>query len=309
MHDPRPPAIEAVGLRRAFRGGGIGVDHLDLSVAAGSVYGLVGRNGAGKTTALRLLMGLLRADRGEARVLGQDLWRAGSAHRARIAYVAQDAGLPRWMTCEHLCASYCHLYPTWDQSFARGLAQRWDLAWRQRLGAMSGGEARRVAILLALAARPAVLIMDEPAAGLDPLARRQLIDELIDALALGEGTTVLLSTHILSDLERLADAIGIMDSGRLILSGGLDALQEGIRRVQVIFPQAVPSGFRIPGSLRAEISGAVVTAVVRIIGERQLDDLRAIPGARVQVFPLGLEEMVVETLGSSAPAAPDEVVS
>jgi len=294
-------AILARDLGKTFPGGVVAVHGLDLQVPVGSVYGLIGRNGAGKTTALRLLMGLLRRDRGEALVLGRDLWTADSDHRARCAYVSQEQRLSPWMTIAELCRYGSYFYRQWDQEHARALARRWDLAWERQVGTMSGGEQRKVAILLALACRTEVLLLDEPAAGLDPVARRELIDELVDALARGDGCSVLFSTHIIADLERIAEVIGIMDRGRLVTAGRLDAFQATTKRVQLIFPGvAVPAGFVIPGTIRAEVSGPVLNAVVRLASEQALDDLHTTSGARVQVFPLGLEEIVIDILGPTA---------
>lgn len=294
-------AIITRDLGKTFPGGVVAVHGFDLQVAAGNVYGLIGRNGAGKTTAMRLIMGLLRPDRGEATVLGQDLWTADRAHRARCAYVSQEQRLPRIMTIAELCRSCAYFYERWDPDYARDLAWRWGLAWDRQLGVMSGGENRKAAILLALACRPEVLVLDEPAAGLDPVARRELIDELVDALGSGDGCTVLFSTHIIADLERIAESIGIMDRGRLLTAGRLDEFQSRTKRVQVVFPgDAVPDGFTIPGILSRQSAGPVLTAVVRLASGHILDEVRAIPGARVQEFPLGLEEIVIDILGPSA---------
>jgi ABC-2 type transport system ATP-binding protein len=296
-------AIITQNLAKTFPGNVAAIHDLDLRVATGSVYGLIGRNGAGKTTAMRLIMGLLRRDHGEATVLGRDLWTADRAHRARCAYVSQEQRLPSIRTIDDLCRSCVYFYERWDPDYARNLAKRWGLTWDRQLGVMSGGERRKVAILLALACRPEVLLLDEPAIGLDPIARRELIDELVEALGRGDGCTVLFSTHIITDLERIAESIGIMDRGCLLTAGRLDEFQSRTRRVQVIFPGGtVPDGFTIPGTLRSQIAGPVWTAVVRLASEAVLDQVRSIPGVRVQEFPLGLEEIVIETLGPSAHA-------
>jgi len=294
-------AIEAYDLSKTFPGGVVAVNGLDLQVAPGAVYGLIGRNAAGKTTTIRLLMGLLRADRGTARVLGRNLWLADPEHRARVAYVSQEQQIHDWMTLEELC-HYCrHFYPKWDRQYARDLARRFDLPLDRQLGLLSGGQRRRAAIVLAFAGRPEVLLLDEPAAGLDPIARRELVDEIIDILSRGDGTTVLLSTHIISDLERVAEYVGIMDRGHMVQSAPLDALQSQSKRVQVIFGEGgPPEGFAIPGAIRSHTAGPVVTAVVQMVSETQLDPVRSLPGVRVNVFPLGLEEIFIELFGPSA---------
>ena len=215
-----------------------------------------------------------------------------------------------WMTPGELCYYVSHFYETWDQAHARYLARRFGLAWEQQVGLMSGGQQRKVSILLALAARPEVLMLDEPAAGLDPIARRELVDEIVDVLSRDGGCTVLFSTHIISDLERIAEHVGIMDRGRIVAAASLEELQRTTKRVQVIFDDAAPpEGFSVPGAVHSETAGSVVTAVVRLVSDTQLDALREIPGARVSVFPLGLEDIFIELLGPAAPAELSEVQS
>lgn len=304
------PAIEARDLSKTFPGGVVAVNGLDLAVPPGVVYGLIGRNGAGKTTALRMLMGLLRPNRGAARVLGTDLWTAPIETRARVAYVPQLQQLHAWMTPEELCHYASHFYGRWDMAYAHGLARRFDVPWDYQVGVMSGGERRKVSILLAFAARPDVLLLDEPAAGLDPIARRELIDELIEVLSRVEGCTVLFSTHIISDLERVAEHVGIMDRGRMVAAARLDELQSRTKRVQVIFEGAAPPpGFAVPGAIRSKAEGPVVTAVVRLASDAQLDEVRRLPGVRVNVFPLGLEEIFIELFGPGSRAEFTEGVS
>jgi ABC-2 type transport system ATP-binding protein len=296
-------AIEVHDLGKTFPGGVVAVNGLDLEIPTDALYGLIGRNGAGKTTTIRMLMGLLRPDRGSARVLGADLLTAPRAVRARVAYVSQAQQLHAWMTLEELCHYASHFYEKWDTGYARDLARRIDVPWDRQVGLLSGGQQRNAAILLAFAARPDVLLLDEPAAGLDPVARRQFIDEIVDVLTRSEGCTVLFSTHILSDLERIAEYVGIMDRGRLVASGRLEDFQSKTKRVQVIFDNVSRPGFTmpvIPGTIRSHVEGPVLTAVVRLESESQLDEARRIPGVRVNVFPVGLEEMFIDLFGPGA---------
>ncbi|MBI2928507.1 MAG: ABC transporter ATP-binding protein [Verrucomicrobia bacterium] len=291
-------AIQTSDLAKAFPGGVVAVSGLDLQVEYGSVFGFIGRNGAGKTTTLRLLMGLLRPSHGSARVLETDLAAAPRTVRARVAYVSQSVQLPGWMTVPELVRYAAHFYDEWDADLARDLTKRWDLPTNRAVGQLSSGEQRKAAIVLALAPRPEVLLLDEPAAGLDPIARREFLDELIAVLGQRDGCTVLLSTHNISDLERLAEHIGIIDRGRLVLSARLDELQASTRRVQVIFPgDSVPVGFNLPGANRVEVSGPVARAITRATDPVYLDALRRKPGVRVDTFPVGLEELFIELVG------------
>ena len=290
--------------RTAFGPGVVAVNGFDLQVESGSVYGLIGRNGAGKTTSLRLLLGLLRADSGEAKLLGQNFWTADRSVRQHVAYVAQAAASPDWMSLDDLCRYSAHFYDRWDRDLAHSLARRWEIPRGRPLGRLSGGTRRLASLLTALAVRPKVLILDEPAAGLDPIARREVLGCLVEALLGTDGCTILLSTHLLGDLERLASQVGMMEQGRLVAEGSVDEWKRTMRRVQVVFPgTAVPTEAAIPGALRSHCLGPVLTAVTRIADDAQLDGLRAMPGVRVNVFPLTLEELFVELFQPDSTAA------
>ena len=296
---PAQAPITARHLSKTFRslfgGGVVAVNGFDLRVETGAVYGLIGRNGAGKTTFLRLLLGLLRADSGEVRLLGEDFWEASRASRQRVAYVAQSSGAPDRMTARDLWRYSAHFYTRWDQTLADSLARRWEIPPERPLGRLSGGTRRLASVLTALAVRPEVLILDEPAAGLDPIARREVLSCLVDALLATEGCTILLSTHHLGDLERLASHVGIMEHGRIVAEGAVEDWKRTMRRVQVVYPGAgVPENAAIPGALRSQALGPVLTAVARITDDTQLDGLRSQRGVRVNEFALSLEELFVE---------------
>ena len=301
-------AIEARGLVKRFGGGGArAVDGLDLVVPRGTAYGLIGRNGAGKTTTLRMIMALLRPDEGAAHVLGRNLWTAPASHRERVAYVSQDQNLTPWMTLDELCHFASHLYSRWDAAYARRLASGFQLQMDLPVGVMSGGERRKAALLLALASRPELVVLDEPAAGLDPVARRELIDALVEILADQPGFSLVFSSHIISDLERIVDHVGIMDRGKLLASSPVDDLKSRTRRLQMIFEGShPPPGFRLPGAIRLEVDGPVESAIVQGEEEATYRALERQYGARLHVFPIGLEEIFIEMVGAE-PAPSQEV--
>lgn len=304
------PVIEARNLNKSFREGSLALSGLDLTVACGSVYGLIGRNGAGKTTAMRCLMGLLRPDSGTARILGADFWTAPRQRRQQVGYVSQSQRLPGWMSLRDFCRYVSQFYERWDEGLAEHLTSLWDVPRTRPISELSWGEQRMVSILTTMASRPRVLLLDEPAAGLDPIARRSLLSNLIELMNHDARCTILLSSHLIQDLERVADTIGIMDRGRIIRSVCLQELLETTKRVQVVFDRdEPPPGFSIPGAQRSETAGPVVTAIVNLANDQQLDPVRRLPGTRVQIFPLGLEEIFIQLQGSQTKGTwPDEKI-
>jgi ABC-2 type transport system ATP-binding protein len=292
------PAIALRGVVKIYPGGIRALDGLDLTLAPGALMGLVGRNAAGKSTALRVAMGLLRADQGSALIHGHDYRSSSTWERARTAYVSQELRLPDAMSISDLASIASPVYPRWDADMVIDLCTRWELDRRRPLANFSGGQRRRAAILLALCARAEVLILDEPAAGLDPIARRELLDGLIEALSRQDGCSVLLSTHLISDLDRIADRISIIDSGRLLMDADRELLLQEFRQVQVVFPGTVPAGFSLPG-MRLTIQGSVATAV-GTASQATIDAVQAMSGVRVDSFPMSLEDIVVEVV-SQAP--------
>jgi len=293
-------SIEASNLTKSFGVGRVAVSGLDLKIAPGTVYGLVGRNGAGKSTALRLLMGLLKPDTGYATILGQNLWHADRLHRARIGYVPQHQRLPGRMSLEDLGRYVGKFYEDWDARRLLDLVKRWGMDSKLPVGRMSGGEQRKAALLLAIQAMPQVLILDEPASGLDSVARRELLELLIELIQLRPETTMLISTHHIGDLARIAQEVGMMDRGRMMRSAHLDDLQDRVKKVQVVFPgEAPPAHVKLPGMIRKEQTGPVVTAICELDSEYLLDDMRQRPGVRVQTFPLSLEEIFLELFENS----------
>ena len=292
-------AIEAVNLTKTFSGGNVAVSSLDLGIPKGTVYGLMGRNGSGKSTAIKLLLGLLKADSGTARILGHELWAASRPVRSRVGYVAQHPQLPGWMNLRDLGRYVSHLYDSWDQKLFETAADRWELPLLQSVGRMSAGEQRKTAVVLALAPQPEVLLLDEPTAGLDTIAKREFVNLLVEMLADRPSTTIVLSTHEIGDLGRLANVIGVMDRGRLVLSHEVEELQQTMRKVQIIYPnEEAPVGLRLPGLIRQETVGSVVTAVCRLANDQQLDFIRQEDGVRLEVFPMGVEDIFVEVFES-----------
>ena len=221
--------IEARGLIR-FYGGTRGVAGLDLDVPEGTVMGLLGLNGSGKTTAIKLLLGHLVPNSGTVRVWGEDPVELYAATRSRIAYVADEAELPHWMTLKEGMELYASYFPQWNADNADDLIKRFALPMDQRFSTLSKGQKRRFFLCLAVAQQPDLLVLDEPAGGLDPVIRRDFLDLLME-LRSARDVTILLSSHILSDVERIVDRVAFIHEGKCLLQDELETLKSRVKRL------------------------------------------------------------------------------
>jgi ABC-2 type transport system ATP-binding protein len=229
------------------------LDGLSLSVRQGEMFGFLGRNGAGKTTTLKLLMGLLRPNSGDIEVLGERVRRMPVALKQRIGYVCQEPNFYPWMTAEQLGVFVGGFYPTWDAAEFQRLLRLLDVPRDRRASEMSGGTRTKLGLALALGPRPALLLLDEPTAGLDPVARREFNDQL-QALQREQGTTVMFSSHLVGEVEQLAQRVGIVQAGRCCFEGEVTALRASVRRLVAPADHLPGEGFiRLRGDIwRAE---------------------------------------------------------
>lgn len=218
-----------------FYGSTRGVAGLDLGVPEGSVTGLLGLNASGKTTAIKLALGHLVPNSGTVTVWGGDPVDMSAATRSRIAYVADEAELPHWMTLKEGMELYASYFPLWDDAHADELVRRFDLSLARPYSALSRGQKRRFFLCLALAQRPDLLVLDEPAGGLDPVIRREFLDLLMELRSARE-VTILLSSHILSDVERVVDRVAFIHDGQCFLQDDLDAMKARIKRLCITDP-------------------------------------------------------------------------
>jgi ABC-2 type transport system ATP-binding protein len=289
-------AVATTGLRKRFDD----VDALagvNLQVPVGSVYLLVGPNGAGKTTLLKILLDLVRPTAGTAQVFGFDSVAAGPDARARIGYVPerQDWGYS-WMRVERLLQHHSVYFPNWDAEYAARLVEAFGIRLQAKYGKLSKGEARRTQLVMALAHRPPLLLLDEPTDGLDPVMRDELFGILSGHLA-ETPTTVLVSTHIVHEMERLADHMGVLRAGRLQTQLPLNQLRLQLRRYRA----EVPDGWSGPSGL----NGAVLRrqdaprAIQWTVWGEEEDIVRRLTsaGAAVrEVTPLSLEDATLALL-------------
>lgn len=203
---------------------------LSWQLQPGQVVGLLGRNGAGKTSLLEALLGLRETQAGQVQLFGQAATELDDAARARIGYVPQHSDLFEGFTARQLLAYFKSFYPRWNETKVEGLLSRWDIPRDQMISRLSGGQQQRLSIIRALAHEPDLLVLDEPVASLDPVGRRDFLRELVDQV-LDRGTTVVFSTHILSDLERVAFNLAFLQQGRIAVQAPLDSLLEEVRLV------------------------------------------------------------------------------
>ena len=222
---------------------------LELTVPEGSFYVLGGQNGAGKTTLFRVLLDLVRADAGEARVLGFDAISSGPEARTRIGYVPErnDAGYD-WLTPTQLLRHHAAYFPSWDDSYAAELARSFRIPGETKFGRLSKGEKRKTQLVMALAHRPSLLLLDEPTDGLDPLSRERVLSVLADHLAATQ-TTVLAATHVVHVLEGLADHLGVMHEGEFVCQATRDHLAAQLRRYRARIPEGWKSAPELNGSV------------------------------------------------------------
>jgi ABC-2 type transport system ATP-binding protein len=210
------------------------VDSVSLSLPRGAVYGLVGANGAGKTTLIRHILGLLRAESGSVRVFGLDPVADPVAVLSRIGYLSEENDLPAWMRVDELMRYTSAFYPKWDDAYAEELRRAFALDPAAKVKELSRGQRARAGLLIALAHRPELLVLDEPSSGLDPIVRRDILGAVIRTIA-DQGRTVLFSSHLLDEVEEVADHVTMINHGRIVLSAPLEAIKESHRSLNEAF--------------------------------------------------------------------------
>jgi ABC-2 type transport system ATP-binding protein len=288
-------AIETTGLTRYF-GGKCAVDQVSLAVPRGSVFALLGRNGSGKTTITRMLLGLLEPTRGRATVLGEDCRRLSPATRGRIGYVAEGHPLIDWMKVGELESFQKSFYPRWDGRLFASVANQFGLPMGARAGKLSRGQRAGLSLALTLGTRPELLVMDDPAMGLDPVARRTLLEAMI-LVTRDAGHTIFFSSHILDDVERVADHLAIIDQSALRVSCSVETFRARVKLLLLSFATEPPALPPISGLLAARRDGNELR--LTLANPRpQVDPIISLLGAvSIDELPLSLEDAVIAYLG------------
>lgn len=293
MSVPVPlPAAEAAAVSIRY-GSKVAVENVSLSVPAGSVYALLGRNGSGKSSLVRTLVGQQRPAQGETRLLGEDSWRNRTRLMDRVGVVPEEGDAPPEMKIRHLAEFSARVFSRWSQSAFEARMKRFGIATSARFGDLSKGQKKQVSLALTLAMSPELLILDDPTLGLDVVARKALFEEVIAEMA-ERGVTVLITTHDLAPVEAIADRVGILKQGRLVLDEDLETLKQRFRRIRFA---AQPMELAHANLVAAEVRqwGNGTEAVVSNYDDLEFERLRQ--RVTAEVSPMSLEEIFIAVAG------------
>lgn len=286
-------AIEIKDLQKGYSKDKAVLNGLDMNIPEGSIYGFIGRNGAGKSTTLNTLMGLLKPWSGRVEILGEDPWGLPVSTKRRIAYVPEVSFHFQWLNVMESLAYIAQFYPEWKQALAEEMLNALDISPDKKITELSLGQTRSVSIIAAICCNPDLLILDEPSGNLDVIARRLFQNYIIDFMR-QDNKTVLISSHVLTDLERIIDNIGIIRNGRMIVEGELDSLKEKTHKLRLVYDDEPPRDFDIPDIISKEYFASEVRIVLSGLDEERLPSYQCIARARkVEIQPMSLEDIFV----------------
>lgn len=289
--------VDVTDLSRSF-GDKTALDGVSFRATAGQVYGLVGANGAGKTTLLKHLLGLLRAHSGSVRVFGLDPVRDPVSVLRRVGYLSEERELPEWMRIDELLAFTQAFHPTWDASYARELIETFGLDRSKKVKELSKGMRAQAGLVAAVAHRPELLILDEPSSGLDAVVRRDILDAIVRTVT-DDGRTVIFSSHLLDEVERMSDHVTLIHQGRVALSGVLDDVRGSYQRSRVHFVEHLDQPPVLETALVTEGSGRTWSIVHSGSLEQFRHSVRARGGEVVESRDATLEEIFLALAGRS----------
>lgn len=294
------PVLAAEGLTVRY-GRTTALNEVTLEIPSGSVYALLGRNGAGKTSAIRCLLGQRRPDGGRALLFGEDAWRGRTGAMAKTGVVPEEPDAPPSMTVDQLLWFCARLYPRWDGVKVAERLERFGVPRRVPFARLSKGQRGMATLSLALGHGPDLLVMDDPTLGLDVVARKSFFEELVGELA-EKGTTVFISTHDLRGVEGIGSHVGILKEGRLLLSGELDDIRARFRRIRLVAGEGAPGDLRTTLSaftvLGYESLGSAAEAVVDGFSEEAFEAVRHASWAvEAEASALPLEDLFIALVG------------
>lgn len=269
------------------------VNRLDLCIPTGCIYGLLGRNGAGKSTSIKMLMGLVEPDYGSAWMLGEEVSQLKPETRGKIAYLAEGHPLYPWMTVKQ-CVDFCApFYPNWNSRMVEQVLDHFALSPKKKIKHLSRGQRGQLSLTLAVAPDPDLLILDDPTLGLDPTVRRDFLDSIVQIIQ-RPGRTILFSSHILPDVERVADRIGVMLDGVLRVDCPTELFKESVMKVVCEFAESVPSIPSIPGMIQQRQLGRKLELSFVRYSVEQRTELEKLHPKKIEEISLGLEDAFIE---------------
>ncbi len=273
----------------------LAVDHMDLQIPRGSICGFVGRNGAGKTTAIKLMLGLLRPTTGSSELLGCDSETLTPAIRQRIGYVTEGHQLFKWMSIRELEKFQRAFFPKqWDDKLFAEMIEYFGLSKKQKIKYLSKGQRAQVSLALALAPNPELLIMDDPTLGLDAAIRRQFLEGMIE-LIMREGRTIFFSSHILGDVERVADRIIVIDEGVIRADCKLEEFQKSVIKVKMSFSESIPEQVDIEGLLHCKRGEKELELTLVGTDQAKISEWAQSAGAeKCKIVQMNLEDQFIE---------------
>jgi ABC-2 type transport system ATP-binding protein len=286
------PFVIARNLSKSFDDKSV-LEQVSMQVEPGDVVGVLGKNGAGKTTLLELVLGFTPASAGTVEVFGHESYRLPGDAKARIGFVAQQDELVNQLSVADQIRLVRSFYRTWDDALIDRLVSDWELDPSQRIRRLSVGQRQKLSILLALGHRPDLLILDEPVASLDPIARRRFLEQIVDVAA-GGDRAVVLSSHIVSDIERLSNKIWILKDRRLYWDGDFDELKETVIKLHLHTASPLPAALTIPNALVVDRGDRYSTAVVQDWTAELEDEIAELTGAKLEIESLTLEDIFLE---------------
>ena len=298
------PVVDVKAVMRRF-GATTALDNVSITLPRGIVFGLVGANGAGKTTLIKHVLGLLKPQAGSVRVFGLDPVADPAGVLARVGYVSEEHDLPGWMRVWEVMRYTQAFFPTWDVAYALELRERFALDPNAIIKNLSKGQRARADLLIALAHRPELLVLDEPSAGLDPIVRRDILEAIIRAIA-DEGRTVLFSSHLLNEVERVSDHVTMIDKGKILFSAPLDDIKATHRYFTLRFAEARSRPPEVTGVLNWQGAGQEWTALWHGQGDKLQAAVASCGASVVDKHVPSLDDIFVARVGSRMPTTVED---
>lgn len=286
------PLLQINGLHRSYKKTQI-LSNINAQLNEGDVVALLGKNGAGKTSLLETILGLALPEQGEVRLFGTLSSDIGDIEKQKIGFVPQQDELLEQLTAQEHITLFSQFQPNWQTDFCYRLISNWEIPTTRAIAKLSIGQRQKLSIILALCHRPKLLLLDEPVASLDPIARRQFLSELVE-IATDQQTAIIFSSHIVTDMERIANKVWLIKDQHLVWQDDLDQLKESVVRLHIVSDHPLPATLPIANMLHQQVKGNVATACVNHWQPQQLLIIEQQLSAAIHIEFLNLEDIFLE---------------